>query len=55
LEQAENQLKTTEANLQLAQVTADRWVYLEKTSVVSKQERDQAVSEAFFFDPLPAD
>ena len=45
LEQAENQLKTAEANLQLAQVTADRWVYLEKTSVVSKQERDQAVSD----------
>ena len=36
LEQAENQVKTAEANLQLAQVTADRWVYLEKTSVVSK-------------------
>jgi RND family efflux transporter MFP subunit len=45
LEQAENQLKTAEANLQLAQVTADRWVYLEKTSVVSKQERDQTVSD----------
>ena len=28
LEQAENQLKTAEANLQLAQVTADRWVSL---------------------------
>jgi RND family efflux transporter MFP subunit len=45
LDQAENQLKTAEANLQLAQVTADRWVYLEKTSVVSKQERDQTVSD----------
>jgi RND family efflux transporter MFP subunit len=45
LEQAENQVKTAEANLQLAQVTADRWVYLEKSSVVSKQERDQAVSD----------
>lgn len=45
LEQAENQLKTAEANLQLSQVTADRWVYLEKSSVVSKQERDQAVSD----------
>src|SRR3984885_5026977 len=45
LDQAENQLKTAEANLQLAQVTADRWVYLEKSSVVSKQERDQAVSD----------
>src|SRR3984885_13493320 len=45
LAQAENQLKTAEANLQLAQVTADRWVSLEKSSVVSKQERDQAVSD----------
>jgi RND family efflux transporter MFP subunit len=45
LGQAENQLKTAEANLQLAQVTADRLVYLEKSSVVSKQERDQAVSD----------
>jgi RND family efflux transporter MFP subunit len=45
LDQAENQLKTAEANLQLAQVTADRWVFLEKSSVVSKQERDQAVSD----------
>jgi RND family efflux transporter MFP subunit len=45
LEQAENQLKTAEANVQLAQVTADRWVYLEKSSVVSKQEKDQAVSD----------
>ena len=45
LDQAENQLKTAEANLQLSQVTAERWVYLEKSSVVSKQERDQAVSD----------
>jgi RND family efflux transporter MFP subunit len=45
LAQADNQLKTAEANLQLAQVTADRWVSLEKSSVVSKQERDQAVSD----------
>jgi RND family efflux transporter MFP subunit len=45
LEQAENQLKTAEANLQLAKVTADRWVYLEQSSVVSKQEKDQAVSD----------
>jgi RND family efflux transporter MFP subunit len=45
LQQAQNQLKTAEANLQLAQVTADRWVYLEKSSVVSKQEKDQAVSD----------
>ena len=45
LQQAQSQLKTAEANLQLAQVTADRWVTLEKSSVVSKQERDQAVSD----------
>ncbi|HEX6563506.1 MAG TPA: efflux RND transporter periplasmic adaptor subunit [Chthoniobacterales bacterium] len=45
LAQAENQLKTAEANLQLSQITADRWVFLEKSSVVSKQERDQAVSD----------
>jgi RND family efflux transporter MFP subunit len=31
--------------LQLSQITADRWVFLEKSSVVSKQERDQAVSD----------
>jgi len=45
LEQAENSLKTAQANLQLAQVTADRWVYLLKTNVISKQETDQAVSD----------
>jgi RND family efflux transporter MFP subunit len=45
LEQAENSLKTAQANLQLAEVTADRWVYLLKTNVISKQETDQAVSD----------
>jgi RND family efflux transporter MFP subunit len=45
LEQAENDLKTAEANLQLAQVTADRWLYLLKGNVISKQETDQAVSD----------
>ena len=45
LEQAENDLKTAEANLQLAQVTADRWLYLLKSNVISKQETDQAVSD----------
>jgi RND family efflux transporter MFP subunit len=45
LRQAENDLKTAQANLQLAQVTANRWVYLLKTNVVSKQETDQAVSD----------
>src|ERR1700760_1806820 len=44
LEQAQNDLKTAEANLQLAQVTADRWQYLLKSNVISKQETDQAVS-----------
>ena len=45
LEQAENSLKTAQANVQLAEVTADRWVYLLKTQVISKQETDQAVSD----------
>jgi RND family efflux transporter MFP subunit len=45
LEQAQNDLKTAEANLQLAQVTADRWQYLLKNNVISKQETDQAVSD----------
>jgi RND family efflux transporter MFP subunit len=45
LEQAENDLKTANANLQLAQVTADRWLYLLKSNVISKQETDQAVSD----------
>jgi len=45
LQQAENDLKTAQANLQLAQVTADRWQFLLKTNVISKQETDQAVSD----------
>jgi RND family efflux transporter MFP subunit len=45
LEQAENDLKTAQANLQLAEVTANRWLYLLKTNVISKQETDQAVSD----------
>ncbi|MBV8226232.1 MAG: efflux RND transporter periplasmic adaptor subunit [Verrucomicrobia bacterium] len=45
LEQAENDLKTAQANLQLAQVTMDRWVYLQKSNVISKQDTDQAVSD----------
>jgi RND family efflux transporter MFP subunit len=45
LQQAESQLKTAEANLQLAQITADRWLYLEKSNVISKQDTDQAVSD----------
>ena len=45
LEQAENDLKTAQANLALAQVTKDRWVFLQKNNVISKQETDQAVSD----------
>jgi RND family efflux transporter MFP subunit len=45
LQQAENDLRTAQANLYLAQVTADRWVSLLKRAVVSKQETDQAVSD----------
>jgi RND family efflux transporter MFP subunit len=45
LQQAESELRTAQANLQLAQVTADRWLYLQKSNVVSKQETDQTVSD----------
>ena len=45
LEQAENDLKTAQANLALAQITKDRWVFLQKNNVISKQETDQAVSD----------
>ena len=45
LQQAESDLRTAQANLQLAQVTADRWQFLLKTNVISKQETDQAVSD----------
>lgn len=45
LEQAQNDLKTAQANLQLADVTMNRWVYLLKSNVISKQETDQAVSD----------
>jgi RND family efflux transporter MFP subunit len=45
LEQAQNDLKTAQANLQLAEVTMNRWVYLLKGNVISKQETDQAVSD----------
>jgi RND family efflux transporter MFP subunit len=45
LEQAENDLKTAQANLQLAQITANRWLYLLKSNVISKQETDRAVSD----------
>ena len=45
LQQAEHDFRTAQANLQLAQVTADRWVSLLKKDVVSKQETDQAISD----------
>jgi RND family efflux transporter MFP subunit len=45
LQQAESDLRTAQANLQLAQITADRWLYLQKSNVVSKQETDQTVSD----------
>jgi RND family efflux transporter MFP subunit len=45
LQQAESELGTAQANLQLAQVTATRWLLLLKSNVISKQETDQAVSD----------
>jgi RND family efflux transporter MFP subunit len=44
LQQARADLKTAQANLGLAQITADRWEALWKTDSVSKQETDQYVS-----------
>jgi RND family efflux transporter MFP subunit len=45
LEQARADLKTAQANEQLATTTATRWQNLLKTNAVSKQETDQAVSD----------
>ena len=45
LQQAENDLRTAQANLYLARVTADRWVALLNRAVASRQETDQAVSD----------
>jgi RND family efflux transporter MFP subunit len=45
LDQAQADLKTAQANEQLAQITATRWQNLLKTNSVSKQETDQAVSD----------
>ena len=45
LEQARADLKTAQANEQLAVITATRWQNLLKTNSVSKQETDQAVSD----------
>jgi RND family efflux transporter MFP subunit len=44
LEQARADFETSQANLQLAKTTADRWQFLVKSGSVSKQETDQAVS-----------
>jgi RND family efflux transporter MFP subunit len=46
LQQAEADLKTAEANNELAQSTAKRWLILLKTDSVSKQEADERVSDA---------
>jgi RND family efflux transporter MFP subunit len=43
LQQARADLKTAQANLDLAKITADRWQALLKTNAVSQQETDQAV------------
>lgn len=45
LAQARADLKSTQANLELARITAARWQNLLKTNSVSKQETDQAVSD----------
>jgi RND family efflux transporter MFP subunit len=45
LDQARAELKTAQANEQLAEITATRWQNLLKTNSVSKQETDQAVSD----------
>ncbi|HET6216501.1 MAG TPA: efflux RND transporter periplasmic adaptor subunit [Acidobacteriaceae bacterium] len=45
LEQARADLKNSQANEQLAQITATRWQNLLKTNSVSKQETDQAISD----------
>lgn len=46
LQQAEAELKTAEANNNLAQITATRWKNLLKTDSVSKQEADEKISNA---------
>ena len=44
LQQARADLKTAQANLRQAEITADRWEALWKTDSVSKQETDVAVN-----------
>ena len=45
LQQARADLKTAQANLEIAQITATRWQNLLKTNSVSQPETDQAVSD----------
>jgi len=45
LQQSRADLETAQANLNLAQTTADRWQFLLTSGSVSKQETDQAVSD----------
>jgi RND family efflux transporter MFP subunit len=44
LQQARAELETAQANLNIAKITADRWLDLVSTGSVSQQETDQAVS-----------
>src|SRR5260370_41768546 len=44
LQQARAELETAQANLNIAKITADRWLDLVNTGSVSQQETDQAVS-----------
>ena len=45
LEQVRADLKTAQANFEIARITAARWQNLVKTNSVSQQETDQAVSD----------
>jgi RND family efflux transporter MFP subunit len=45
LQQAKADLATADANLKLAQTTADRWVFLLKTQSVSRQETDEKTGD----------
>jgi RND family efflux transporter MFP subunit len=45
VEQAKSDLETAQANLQIAQITAERWKKLLAKNAVSKQEADQATSD----------
>jgi RND family efflux transporter MFP subunit len=45
LQQAKADLATAQANLKLAQTTADRWVFLLKTESVSRQETDEKTGD----------